>query len=193
MVSRALWSVVVVFGVVSIANGMIYSGDIEYSAGGGANRAIVAVDFDASMSFLFEYRWDGQASGWDALEAIDMAGALDVSATDYGPWGMFVNDISYPGGVKYDYGSGVNTGWAYYTSADNLEWQLSGTGVSFRVLADGAWESWVWTNYPADWSAPVRPPGEQPIPEPVSILLMGIAGLLLRRHKPKESLLGWSG
>jgi len=62
------------------AHGEIYTGDIEYTAGAGANEATIAVDFDFGNSFLFSFQWDGAATGWDALDALN-AGALDVFAT----------------------------------------------------------------------------------------------------------------
>jgi hypothetical protein len=93
---------------------------------------------------------------------------------------MFVDDFDYEGGAEYDYGEGVTAGWAYYNSTDNEIWSLSPEGVSFRDLSDGAWDSWVWTNYDESWM-PIRTPGAEPIPEPTTMLLFAVAGLLLRK------------
>lgn len=179
MASRRLTSLVFVFGIVTSAGAVTYTGNAEYTAGSGSNQATIAVDFDFENYFLFTYYWNGDATGWDALSAIDLAGALVVEATDWGEWGMFVDDLSYPGGAKYDYGEGFNVGWAYYIG-DNESWSLDGSGVSFRSLSDGDWDAWVWTNYDESWR-PVRGPGEQPIPEPISVFLFGLSGMLLRR------------
>jgi len=163
------------------AHGEIYTGDIEYIAGTGANEATIAVDFDLNNSFLFTFKWDGAATGWDALDTLN-AGTLDVFASDGGELGMFVNDFDYSGGVEYDYGHGVYAGWAYYNSADNDIWSLSPGGVSFRDLSDGAWDSWVWTNYDQSW-LPIRSPGAAPIPEPATMLLFAAVGLLIRKPR----------
>jgi len=176
-----LISLIIVLALCATSHGEIYTDGIEYTAGAGANEATIAIDFDFDNSFLFSFRWDGTATGWDALAALD-AGALDVFATDYGEWGMFVDDFDYLGGTEYDYGQGVYAGWAYFNSADNEIWSLAGAGVSFRDLSDGAWDSWVWTNYDENW-LPIRSPGAAPVPEPATMLLFAIAGLLPRKPR----------
>jgi len=180
MVSERVISLVFTLGLVTSAAGATYTGDVEYAAGSGSNQATIVVDFDLDNHFLFSYYWDGEATGWDALSAVDLAGALMVDATNWGEYGMFVDDLVYPGGTKYDYGEGFNVGWAYYVG-DNESWSLDGSGVSFRSLSDGDWDAWVWTNYDESWH-PVRGPGEQPIPEPISVALLGLGWLLMRRR-----------
>ena len=162
------------------AGGEIYTGEVEYTAGAGSNEATMAIDFDFGNSFLFSFKWDGSATGWEALSAIDDAGLLDVFASNGGEWGMFVEDFDYPGGTEYDYGEGVYAGWAYFNSADNEIWSLSPGGVSFRELSNGDWDSWVWTNYDENW-LPIRTPGTAPIPEPGAMLLLAAGGLLIRK------------
>jgi hypothetical protein len=175
-------SLVFVFAVATTVNAATYTGSVEYTAGSGSSQATIAIDFDFGNSFLFNYRWDGDATGWDALTAIDLAGALEVSAKDYGVWGVFVSDFNYPAGLEYDYGAGANTSWAYYVG-NNEGWSPSGAGVSSRFLNNGDWDSWVWTNYSADWSIAYRTPGAAPVPEPMTIALFGLGGLLIRRRR----------
>ena len=171
--SRVTLALVTTLMISSVVHAQTYTGPIEYEAGTGSNQAKIAIDFDLDVSFLFTYRWDGTATGWDALDALD-AGSLDVFATDWGEWGMFVNDFDYPGAAEYDYGLGANTGWAYYNSIDNENWSLDMGGVSFRNLNDGDWDSWVWTNYSPDWFTAYRTPGAAPIPEPATLMLLAI-------------------
>jgi hypothetical protein len=181
MASRRLMSLVLAFAFAATVNAVTYTGSVEYTAGSGSSQATIAIDFDFGNSFLFNYQWDGDATGWDALAAIDLAGALNVFATDYGAWGVFVSDFDYPGGLEYDYGEEANTGWAYYVG-NNENWEYSSTGVSSRSLNNGDWDSWVWTNYSADWSTAYRTPGAAPVPEPMTIALLGLGGLFFRRR-----------
>ena len=49
-----------------LSAGIIYTGPAEYSAGDGSQTATIVIDFDYTQAFVFEYRWDGEATGWDA-------------------------------------------------------------------------------------------------------------------------------
>ncbi len=97
---RRLMGLIFIFAIAAAADGATYTGSTEYTAGGGTNEATIVIDFDFGNSFLFGYYWDGDATGWDALDALD-AGALDVDATWYELYqSHFINDFDYPGGVE---------------------------------------------------------------------------------------------
>jgi hypothetical protein len=170
----------VMLGLVMVSEalgGYTYPGAAEYTAGAEENEAIIVVDFDAGNFFVFKYKWDGLATGWDALAAIDAAGALDVNAKWYPEFNShFVSDFVYPLGQKYDYGQAI-TGWGYWGSADGEGWILN-AGVDNRQLESGSWDSWVWSNYDfsVSWD-PLRSPGE--VPEPATIVLLGSGALYL--------------
>ncbi len=150
----------------------------EYSAGTGANSATIVIDF-GTAAYSFTYNWDGAASGWQALQSVDLAGDLAVGATDYGPMGIYVWDLAYPGATTFDYGL-TATGWSYFSSDNGEAWYQT-MGVAGRGLTDGGWDCWMWSNYDAEWN-PLRQPGETAtIPEPMTLCLLGLGGIFVRR------------
>lgn len=163
---------------------LTYTGPVEVTTGSGGNVAAVVIDFDANNTFVFEYRWDGTATGWDALYALSLNSDIEIDYQDYGTWGAYVKDIAYSGGVKYNYADDGSLGWAYYSSDDNQNWSQGAT-VSFRELTNGGWDAWVWTNHDMeDYFKPIRQPGQSPIPEPSTMLLLGLGvAALLRTRK----------
>lgn len=160
--------------------GLTYSGATEYSVGSGSNTAYVAVDFDYGTSFVFEYKWNGVATGYDAIAAIADAGALDITIKTFS-FGPMVTDLVYPGGVKISY-TDPYAGWAYFNSANGESWSSSGVGAAGRSLSNGVWDSWVWTDWAPDYSAS-RQPGSNPIPEPATMAMLGLGIIFATRKK----------
>ena len=188
MVRRIFVCAAIIAGWLSVSQSqaVTYTGSSEYAAGTGSNRATIAIDFDADNFFLFDFFWDGTAGSFDALEALDAAGDLvmDVSFFDFGSGPTpFINDFDYPGGVEFDYGTFANfPGWVFYTGVDNENWNFSLAGANDRLLSDGDYDSWVWSNFDAGF-APTREPGQTPvIPETASLALLGLGGLWLHRR-----------
>jgi hypothetical protein len=151
----------------------------EYSAGTGANSATLVVDFGTG-SRAFEYHWDGAATSWDALHAVDLAGDLTVTSMMDPAWGAFVSRIRYPEASAYDYGMAA-TGWTYFVSGNGSDWSALGVGPSFSPVSNGDWNVWVWSNYDDNWNV-IRNPGEAPVPEPLTLAFLGLGGLLIRRR-----------
>ena len=187
MVLRRMFFCVVVLTATSATFAATYEGiDIEYWAGEefGSNKATIVVDFGLE-NYAFEYRWDDSATGWDALNAFDTVATqdkLNVSSTDYGPpAGIIIEDLSYLSAEKYDYGQ-VFAGWGYYNSDDGDNWAVSGDSCFYRDLNNSDWDCWVWSEFSFEPFGPIREPG-QPAPEPCTILLLGLGGLMLRKHR----------
>ena len=179
MSSRNLICLIVVSAITSsaaIAIPVNFGGtwvEVDYWAGTGGNEAIVVVDFDATGgdSYAFGFKWDGIATGYDALVAIDAAGALDFETTYYSGMGYFIDNFYYNsenGDPSYY--------WQYFTSSDGSVWDSSWVGMSDRTLTGGDWDGWY-----NGFDPGVSP--TTPIPEPATVALLGLGILLLRRKK----------
>ncbi len=70
---------------------------ISESYGSGPNSALCIVDF-GTKSFAFRYGFSGAKTGLDMALDLDTPNTgLDVSYTDWGSMGIFVDDFAYLG------------------------------------------------------------------------------------------------
>jgi hypothetical protein len=168
--------------------GKTYMEQPEYSTGTGANSAYIAVDFDYNNAFVFGYGWDDKMDGtstllWDAIYKVAQQGDLNVEYDDYG-WGIFLQDIVYPGGIKHSYDLSLWPYWNVFSSQDGCLWENASSGVSEISIQDGYWYSLVWTYaMPNNNWLPERGPGEMPIPEPMTLTLLAFGVGMFTRKK----------
>jgi len=184
-------------------NGETY--ELEYWAGSGANEAVIVVDFNQGPNdvYAFGYRWDGVADGGDACTAIVAAGDLDATITNWGgpppAENFFIDSMAYDGVTLTNE---MNYPWSpswllFYDDAmgvgELVDWTMAELwGMSGHVLTNGAFEGWlfsydVWPEYSDE---PRQPPlaqaGEDIIPEPCSVALLGVGlGMLAARRRSR--------
>lgn len=171
-----------VFVIVVGASAGAYTVDdvvIEYWAGSGSNVAILVIDFGAD-SYAFGYKWDsGTKYGKDMMDAVAGAGFLSYTET-----GGFLNTLSYDTYSNIGENGWPADWWAYFVSDEGESWELSGVGFAERELSDSAWDAWAHQTT-SDWP-PAHSP-TTPIPEPMTVALLGIGGLLVRRKKKERA------
>ncbi|MCX5634463.1 MAG: hypothetical protein NTW55_01280 [Planctomycetota bacterium] len=181
MASKSVISLVLVF--LTAANVCAYTLDdclIEYWAGSGSNRAVVVIDFGPA-SYAFGYRWDGGTKyGKDLMAAVDLAGAMNYNQS-YG----FLNTISYDGYLNAGQNGWPGDWWVYFTSTDGASWTDASVGFADRVLSNGSWDGW------AVQTTDTWPPAHQPttpVPEPVTLMFLGIGALLIIKHEKVQNV-----
>ena len=189
----SVMSIIVLLAASTDFAGTYLTDTIEYTAGSGSKTATIVIDFDFEHYFVFEYKWDDlgttgdeTATGWDALHTLHQESDLAMVYEDYTNigWGMYIEDLQYPDAAKYSYYDDGSLGWAYFLSTDNESW-IQDTTVYFRDLTDGCLDAWVWTNHDMTdpYWPPIRQPGQVPIPEPASLMLLSLGGIVLARKK----------
>jgi|GEM_PF-2278378 len=124
----------------------------------GVNESLLVVDWqvEGAESMVFGYRWMGEATGSNMLNAIHQA-----DNRFYFEWHWMYNIAIY--GIGWDadgdgfdktdpddyYEEGFeNDGdgyWSYYLGSDGENWAYSGLPVVGRTLSDGSWDGWSWS------------------------------------------------
>lgn len=151
---------------------------IEYWAGTGSNEALLVIEFgeeENTPEYAFGFRFDGTATGWDMISAVDEAGSLEVDATYYSGMGYFINNFYYDG-----HSGNASTWWEYSVAESDPDfhfpgsgWEGSSVGCSSRTLENGSWDGW---RNPYGSGGPEIP--TVPIPAAVWLLGSGLLGLI---------------
>ena len=173
MASRRVISLVFVLTVISslaIA--------IPVEVGTGVNTAGVYIEW--SDGFFAEFGISFGQIGSDTVTGADLMLTLDSELVDctleYTNWGpeeepdLFVDGIGYLGHYNSGYGGGANW-WHYWIKdAGELEWTSPLYGMSSRTVGDGDMDGWIYGR-------------DTPVPEPATIALLALGGIMLRRKK----------
>lgn len=117
----------------------------SYSLGTGASVSTVQIDFSNGNGYVFELRYDGELSGFAALQWMAAEAPVFTLQTEVFPWGALVAGIGV--GFDYDYGVGdlwpIENYWHYWVTNDADEWTWSDVGASDRMLTHGSADAWV--------------------------------------------------
>lgn len=146
------------------------------AVGRGENMSTIQVDFSNGDGYVFEFSYDGTATGFSALQSIEkLFPEFTLDYSEHPVFGPLVGGI----GVfrDYEYGTGdlwpvVENYWHYWVK-DTGEWDFAPIGAAGRTLFDGSHDGWV-------FGSPVPP---QAIPAPQAAFLGLIAAAACRRRR----------
>jgi hypothetical protein len=159
---------------------------VDYWAGSGSNETIVVIDWNkvngpyTTESHAWGFRWDGAAYVSDALAAIDTAGALNITTQYDGNffWDAFYNNPLIDGDNHTSVGDYSGWWWAGDTTDGGTTWTGNDAGITTEILGNGKIEGLNLDN--DNWTSATL---TIPTPEPCTIMILGLGGLLIKRKK----------
>lgn len=173
--------------------------EVEYWTGAGDCETILVIDWNQSGDYVseshaFGFRWDGGVlTVADMLTQIADNGGLEID-TGYG--GAFVNNLTYndaDGDIHIHNETGSwnlgSTGdvfaeWGNMSGDWSMlgEWQANQAGITSEYITDGQLEG-INAMYWFDTSQPYMNLDVPIVPEPATVIILGLGGLFLRKKR----------
>lgn len=162
-------------GCVALALVMLLAGGVgaaPLTVGSGSSSAYVYVEWGDSFVAEFDVFFDEpNRTGLQLFDIIQADTTLSTERQDFG-FGEFIDGISFLG--HSDAGAWTpetpEAYWHYWLMNDGeVDWTMSPIGAVDRIVLDGDSDAWIYGRAGA-------------VPEPATMALLGLGGLLLRRR-----------
>ena len=164
---KKVCAVLLLVGVVLCGSAMA----TPIEVGTGENAANVTINWKDGYVAEFVVKFGATSvTGIELFDIIESDSTLETVRNDFG-WGIAVGGISFNDHSNPGFVSGEDW-WHYWTKdSGQTTWTSSWTGAADRIVSNGDSDGWVYGNAGA------------PVPEPMTLALLGLGGLLLRRKK----------
>ena len=175
--------------------------DVDSWLGTGSSETVLVIDWNfmsgpyTTESHAFGYRWDGSATTEKKmLQDFDDAGVFDL-VTGYG--GGFIMNIIYNDGNgdqhthvdeegSWNLASTDDPDKSWGDAYENSQWDLNNAGIDSEYIADGQFEginAVLYFGYYPSGKSSIDYPLDIPTPEPMTVVLLGLGGMLVKRIK----------
>lgn len=174
MVSRSVISLMIVVIVLVVTSSLAIAE--QFTVGTGQNNAGVYVEWSDGYIAQFQVSFASPSvTGIGLFDIIEASTGLTTVRQYYGS-DVFIDGISFNGHSDIGYGGGADW-WHYWTKdGGQANWMSPAFGASDRIAFDGYSDGWI---YGRD---------SEPVPEPVSIALFGLGGLILSRCRRQRGI-----
>lgn len=172
MILRSVKSWVVVFGFLFLASSSAIAE--KFTVGTGQNSAGLYIEWSDGYIAEFAVRFESVSiTGLNLFDMVEASLGLTTVRLNYGT-SVFIDGISFNGHSNIGYGGGENWWHQWIKNGDgNWEW---GSGVSERILNNGDSDGWIYGR------------AGEPVPEPLSVALFGLSGLILSRCRRQRRI-----
>ena len=169
MASGRLMNWVYVTAVLAVTSSLAIATPVE--VGTGDNIADLYIEWSDGYIAEFIVSFEElSVTGIGLFDIVEAETTLTTIREDYG-WGIFIDGIEFNGHSNVGYGGGEDW-WHYWIKdAGESEWAAPVFGTADRIVYDDDADGWIYGRAGA------------PIPEPCTIALLGLGGLLLRKRR----------